>query len=428
MELLIKDFAKIHEAQIGFDGLTVIAGNNNTGKSTVGKILFALFDSLHHIDTRINKEKEHLLKQIVEEETWELLSGKDTGKKAFLIVTALKYFAEYIKQGGDPLSWKAKEVFSLFYDWAIPLAVEEEQAFLGNVHRRMKEARQVNRASYKKQVLKQSFGDIFHGQMNSLLYPDREAEVDLRLKQKSISLCFLQNDCTKAELGIDITSNIMYIDNPFVVDHIAFGLSAGIIRRYELSRETPMEKKLLRGLERQSPELLQTVIAQKRLEKVLARMHDVIAGETTRQGDKLSLKNITYTKPIKLENLSTGLKAFMILKLLIENQALKEKDLLVLDEPEVHLHPEWQILYAEIVVLLQQAFHLTVLLTTHSPYFLHALEVYSAKYGMEEQCRYYLAENKNNEVSFCNVTGDTEKIYQMMLKPFEDLQRMLYGD
>lgn len=154
----------------------------------------------------------------------------------------------------------------------------------------MKEALQVNRASYKKQVLKQSFGDIFHGQMNSLLYPDREAEVDLRLKQKSISLSFLQNDCTKAELGIDITSNIMYIDNPFVVDHIAFGLSAGIIRRYELSRETPMEKKLLRGLERQSPELLQTVIAQERLEKVLARMHDVIAGETTRQGDKLSLK------------------------------------------------------------------------------------------------------------------------------------------
>lgn len=428
MELLIKDFAKIHEAQIGFHGLTVIAGNNNTGKSTVGKILFALFDSLHHIDTRIDEERKHLLQQIIEEETRELLSGKDTEKKAFLIVMAPQYFAEYIKQGGNPLSWNAKEVFSLFYDWAIPLAVEEKQAFLRNVHRRMQEALQVDRASYKKQVLKQSFGDIFHGQMNSLLYPDREAEVDLRLKQRSISLCFLQNDCTKAELGIDITSNIMYIDNPFVVDHIAFGLSAGIIRRYELSRETPMEEKLLRGLERQSPELLQTVIAQKRLEKVLARMHDVIAGETTRQGDKLSLKDITYTKPIKLENLSTGLKAFMILKLLIENQALKEKDLLVLDEPEVHLHPEWQILYAEIVVLLQQAFHLTVLLTTHSPYFLHALEVYSVKYGMEGQCRYYLAENKNHEVSFCNVTGDTEKIYQMMLKPFEDLQRMLYGD
>ncbi len=428
MELLIKDFAKIHEAKIEFHGLTVIAGNNNTGKSTVGKILFALFDSLHHIDKRIDEERKHLLQQIVEEETRELLSGKDTEKKAFLIVMAPQYFAEYIKQGGNPLSWNGKEVFNLFYDWDVLLADEEKRAFLQNVHRRMQEALQVDRASYRKQVLKQSFGDVFHGQMNSLLYPDSEAEIELRLKQKSIFLSFVQDDCTRADQEIDITSNIMYIDNPFVVDRITLGLSAEIVRRYELSRETPMIEKLLQGLERQSPELLQTVIAQKRLEKVLARMHDVIAGETMRQGDKLSLKTTAYAKPIKLENLSTGLKAFMILKLLIENQALKEKDLLILDEPEVHLHPEWQILYAEIVVLLQQAFHLTVLLTTHSPYFLHALEVYSAKYSMEGQCRYYLAENKNHEISFRNVTGDTEKIYQMMLKPFEDLQRMLYGD
>jgi len=47
MKLLIKDFSKIHEATIEFNGITVIAGNNNTGKSTVGKILFALFNSVN---------------------------------------------------------------------------------------------------------------------------------------------------------------------------------------------------------------------------------------------------------------------------------------------------------------------------------------------------------------------------------------------
>ena len=40
MKLLLRNFAKIKEAEIRFDGLTVIAGNNNTGKSTVGKVLF----------------------------------------------------------------------------------------------------------------------------------------------------------------------------------------------------------------------------------------------------------------------------------------------------------------------------------------------------------------------------------------------------
>lgn len=39
MELSIRDFAKIQQADIVIDGITVIAGENNTGKSTVGKIL-----------------------------------------------------------------------------------------------------------------------------------------------------------------------------------------------------------------------------------------------------------------------------------------------------------------------------------------------------------------------------------------------------
>ena len=40
MELKISNFAKIKEANIKLDGITVIAGENNTGKSTIGKILF----------------------------------------------------------------------------------------------------------------------------------------------------------------------------------------------------------------------------------------------------------------------------------------------------------------------------------------------------------------------------------------------------
>ena len=46
MELNIENFAKIKEANIIIDGITVIAGENNTGKSTVGKILFSIFNSL----------------------------------------------------------------------------------------------------------------------------------------------------------------------------------------------------------------------------------------------------------------------------------------------------------------------------------------------------------------------------------------------
>ena len=49
MKLRIRNFAKISKADIEIDGITIIAGNNNTGKSTVGKILDSVFNSSYNI-------------------------------------------------------------------------------------------------------------------------------------------------------------------------------------------------------------------------------------------------------------------------------------------------------------------------------------------------------------------------------------------
>ena len=57
MKLNIKNFAKINEANIIIDGITVIAGENNTGKSTIGKILFTLFHAWSDIEERIWNER-----------------------------------------------------------------------------------------------------------------------------------------------------------------------------------------------------------------------------------------------------------------------------------------------------------------------------------------------------------------------------------
>ena len=57
MKLRIRNFAKISKADIEIDGITIIAGNNNTGKSTVGKILDSVFNSSYNIDEKMNKAR-----------------------------------------------------------------------------------------------------------------------------------------------------------------------------------------------------------------------------------------------------------------------------------------------------------------------------------------------------------------------------------
>lgn len=47
MKLSVRNIGKLKSAEIDIAGITVVAGENNTGKSTLGKALFAvLTDSM----------------------------------------------------------------------------------------------------------------------------------------------------------------------------------------------------------------------------------------------------------------------------------------------------------------------------------------------------------------------------------------------
>ena len=66
MKLNISNFAKIDNADIIIDGITVIAGENNTGKSTIGKILFSIFNSLYDINEKIQGQRISEITPIIE--------------------------------------------------------------------------------------------------------------------------------------------------------------------------------------------------------------------------------------------------------------------------------------------------------------------------------------------------------------------------
>lgn len=55
MKLKLNNIAMIKEAEIKIDGLTVLAGKNGTGKSTISKTLFTIFNSFSHYEDEIKK-------------------------------------------------------------------------------------------------------------------------------------------------------------------------------------------------------------------------------------------------------------------------------------------------------------------------------------------------------------------------------------
>ena len=128
-----------------------------------------------------------------------------------------------------------------------------------------------------------------------------------------------------------------------------------------------------------------------------------------------------------------GAKIFAILKMLLKNGCLNSNTYLILDEPESHLHPEWQNLFAEIIALLVKEIGLKTVITSHSPNFVLAIQTFSQKYGLNDISNYYITQ-KVDEYRVCYkcVNDNLQLIYADFAKYFSEIKslynNLIYGE
>jgi len=60
-------------------------------------------------------------------------------------------------------------------------------------------------------------------------------------------------------------------------------------------------------------------------------------------------------------------------------ESLSRLDLLIIDEPEAHLHPQWIVEYARILVLLNKKLGVKFMIASHNPDMVSALRYISEK-------------------------------------------------
>jgi predicted ATPase len=98
---------------------------------------------------------------------------------------------------------------------------------------------------------------------------------------------------------------------------------------------------------------------------------------------------------------------------------------LILDEPECHLHPDWQNKFAEIVVLLVKEIGCHVLLTTHSQNFLLALDAMSRIHKIKDRSNFYQAvKSGNSVVNYVDVSQNLKPIYADFVKGFSEMKNL----
>ncbi len=130
-----------------------------------------------------------------------------------------------------------------------------------------------------------------------------------------------------------------------------------------------------------------------------------------------------------MQNTASGLKQLGIIQLLLENKELTKNSFLILDEPEINLHPEFQINLAQILVLAAKDLNVTVYINTHSPFLAEAIEVYSKYYGMYDLTNFYLTVESENEGKFdYRLMNDMDmmEVYNNLGNPFDRLNEIRF--
>lgn len=130
---------------------------------------------------------------------------------------------------------------------------------------------------------------------------------------------------------------------------------------------------------------------------------------------------------IKTEELySSGIKEIGIIQMLIQNSKLKEDSFLIIDEPESSLHPEWEIKYAEILVLLAKELNIHVYLNSHSAMFIEAISLYSQYYDLLDETNFYLTEKQDNgKYNFKKINPkNMGEVYENLTRPYDELDKL----
>ena len=425
MKLTIKNIGIIKEADIKLSGLTVIAGENDTGKSTVGKLMFSIIKALNKYKYELEEGREYKILKTVEGIYFDRRRDLDFSKSEFEEFKKLfhpKHFTSQINQQGveaidSRIAFLKKhnifgDKISAFFKILKKTITEDENEHIAKIK------------AFNK-VVNSEFAGVISNQNIK-----KDAHITITESKKTLLEIVVKHTNKDDDMLHDFKQkDELYFNDSTIIE------TPMLLNFHESIREskTAFEPRATRN---QRLGRAKIAFHIKDLEvklrdsanndffykpsKVYKKAENTIKGTIKyipQRNDFFYFKD--NGQEHRMLNVASGIKAFGMLQMLLVGEFIDERSLIILDEPEVHLHPNWQLKYAEIITLLVEN-NFNILVTTHSPYMVEALERYSEKYKVE--ANFYLA--KNGVIKSENNNKTLSDIFDRLSEPFEIFREM----
>ncbi|MDR2670670.1 MAG: hypothetical protein LBC26_02970, partial [Oscillospiraceae bacterium] len=201
MELRLRNIGKIRQADVVLDGITVIAGENNTGKSTVGKALYSVFSSFYKIQEQIDQERR--------EGVLRMLYALDfSASNDFIQQLKLDELVESILASARKDLQDIQTMRTAIFD----LLIQNNKDFssakkLSETIDKMIEILRISDAEIFKTVLNKILSDEFYGQITNIDLPDEPGVIGLQTNETdtSVSIEIIHNQIVKISEPLNLT-------------------------------------------------------------------------------------------------------------------------------------------------------------------------------------------------------------------------------
>lgn len=422
----IENYHSISKADIAINGITVLAGVNGSGKSTLARWLFYIVKGANEYEKNcLNEIKQNILELLMRYEKIQKHISFDSNflssfSKAKQLISNANYSYSDILEIFTSITNETREALRKYFDTTNN---NEKRRILSYLQISIKDDETDDELLSKLVTT-----HLQQAEENLNLYESLKKERPTAIFFKNIQRFFNEYEKPQniifQEDGVDIIDNkrigtlfglksAFYIDTPMAVN--------------VTKSDNPFWNEFRKLLNNKNE-----VLDNDDIQQLLDNLRNITGGAVIDKEDFLGEKELYFTRKsdnltVKLEQMATGVKSFAYLDRLLGNGYLNKDSILILDEPEAHLHPQWIVEYARLLVQIHKETGLYIMLASHDPDMVSAIRYISEKEGVLGDTTFYLAEQDDNAETFSykELGTDIEPIFASFNKSFDLIEK--YG-
>lgn len=400
MELTIKiqELGKIEDLSLDIKPLTVIAGENSSGKTFATKSIYSILEALNqnhllrafreHAETfvyLINRYESSLMPKIAKvdenfiahvNDTFLSIANDVSGYLSSLSLLEHSNLADMLAEQKEQLGFLNKYIVSYLSEPSATEKTENSKHLIDEASATLKliddtlANSEKTISDYIAKTLTYNFKANYQvTRLSELVNSNKKSEAKIKIEDIG-ELVFTHNDLisfkpeSQATHQIQKIKQVVFIDSPVYL-RIRDGL------RKSQPRHLRYQNRELKGY----PEYIDNLydyVDRKHMDSPAADFANLSMELQKIMSGKLVVNKtgeIHYHdelgEPTPLSLAATGVSNLGLIDLLIRNNVIQAGSFLIIDEPEAHIHPKWQVLLMDILYKMAQA-GVNVIIATHS--------------------------------------------------------------